>query len=164
MSSETKRCGGPEEDDGLPGRSQHPWRCDSPENKPARVFGAAEGIETGLAAMEGTGIPVWATVNATLMEYMEIPSEVELLVVFSDKDRPSKEHPKGHGQEAAQKLVERAISMGKQAIAITPSGEILPGEKSLDWMDVLRVHGPHGFPTMPSIRRALPEGRLRHGP
>ena len=123
--------------------------------KPARVFGAAEGIETGLAAMEGTGIPVWATVNATLMEYMEIPSEVELLVVFSDKDRPSKEHPKGHGQEAAQKLVERAISMGKQAIAITPQGEILPGEKSLDWMDVLRVHGPHGFPTMPSIRRAL---------
>lgn len=123
--------------------------------KPARVFGAAEGIETALAAMEGTGIPVWATVNATLMEYMVIPEEVELLVVFADKDRPSKQHPRGHGQEAAQKLVERAIAMGKQAIAITPQGEILPNEKSLDWMDVLRAHGPHGFPTMPSIRRAL---------
>ena len=123
--------------------------------KPARVFGAAEGIETALAAMEGTGIPVWATVNATLMEYMVIPEEVELLVVFADKDRPSKQHPRGHGQEAAQKLVQRAIAMGKQAIAITPQGEILPNEKSLDWMDVLRAHGPHGFPTMPSIRRAL---------
>lgn len=123
--------------------------------KPGRVLGAAEGIETGLAAMEGTGIPVWSTVNATLMEFMEIPADVELLVVFSDKDRPSQDHPRGHGQEAAQKLVERAIAMGKQAIAITPQGEILPGEKSLDWMDVLRVHGPHGFPTMPSIRRAL---------
>jgi hypothetical protein len=123
--------------------------------KPAAVFGAAEGIETALAAMEGTGIPVWATVNATLMEFMEIPEQVELLVVFSDKDRPSEQHPRGHGQEAAQKLVERAIAMGKQAIAITPRGEILQGEKSLDWLDVLRVHGPHGFPALHSIRRAL---------
>lgn len=123
--------------------------------KPGRVLGAAEGIETSFACMEGTGIPVWATVNATLMEFMDIPDEVELLVVFADKDRPSVQHPRGHGQEAAQKLVERAISMGKQAVAITPQGLILPEEKSLDWMDVLKVHGPKGFPTLAAIRRSL---------
>ena len=54
-----------------------------------------------------------------------------------------------------QRLGFRLFVRKSQPLRFTPQGEILPGEKSLDWMDVLRVHGPHGFPTMPSIRRAL---------
>lgn len=123
--------------------------------KPGRILGAAEGIETSLAAMEGTGIPVWATVNATLMESMEIPDEVEMVVVFSDKDRPTEVHPKGHGQEAAAKLVERVQATGRKAIAITPRGDIPIGEKSLDWLDVLQAHGPSGFPSVEMIQRAM---------
>lgn len=123
--------------------------------KPGKVLGVAEGIETALAAMEGSGFPVWATVNATLMESLEIPSCVESLIVFSDKDRPTAQHPKGHGQEAARKLVQRAWEKNFKAMAITPQGEIPEGEKSLDWMDVLRVHGARGFPSLSSVRLAM---------
>ena len=123
--------------------------------KPGKVLGVAEGIETALAAMEGSGFPVWATVNATLMESLEIPGCVETLVVFSDKDLPTVQHPKGHGQEAARKLVQRAWENNMKAMAITPQGEIPAGEKSLDWMDVLRVHGPKGFPSLSSVRLAM---------
>lgn len=121
--------------------------------KPAgRILGVAEGLETALAAAEGSGLPVWATVNAIFMESFVPPPGVEQLVVFSDKDRPSIHHPQGHGQEAARALVARAWEMGIQAFAVTPSGEIPEGEKSIDWLDVLRTKGTRGFPSFNSIR------------
>nr|WP_314709039.1 primase-helicase zinc-binding domain-containing protein [uncultured Comamonas sp.] len=125
--------------------------------KPGKVLGVAEGIETAYAASEGMGIPVWATVNATMMEHFVPPDEVELIVVFSDKDRPSEQHPKGHGQEASRALVGRMWAMNKKAMAITPKGEIPEGQKSLDWLDVLNRDGAKGFPSFEAVRRAMLE-------
>ena len=120
-----------------------------------RVLAVAEGLETSLAVMEGTGIPTWATVNATMLESFVPPPGVEQLIVFADKDRPSARHPKGHGQEAAKRLVQRAWAQGIKATAIVPAGEIPDGEKSLDWMDVLRRDGVRGFPSLNSVRLSM---------
>lgn len=126
-----------------------------------RVLGVAEGIETALAAMQGMSIPVWATVNATMMQQFIPPEGTDLILVFCDKDRPSKNHPRGHGQEAAMRLVERMWAQGKKAMAITPKGEIPEGAKSLDWLDILNRDGTGGFPSYEAVRRAMVGYELR---
>ena len=123
--------------------------------KPGRVLAVAEGIETALAVWLGTGIPTWATVNAVMMENFVPPQGVEQLIIFADKDRPSKVHPAGHGQEASKALVVKTWPRGIKAMAITPHGEIPDGEKSLDWLDVLKRDGASGFPSLDSIRRKM---------
>lgn len=120
-----------------------------------KVLGVAEGIETAFAAAEGMGIPTWATVNAILMERFVPPPEVEYLIVFVDKDRPSTNYPRGHGQEAARRLVKRMWERNVKCMAITPKGEIPAGEKSLDWLDVLNREGVKGFPSFEVVRQAL---------
>ena len=43
------------------------------------ILGLAEGLETALSAYRVTQIPVWSTVNATLMESVKIPAGVHRL-------------------------------------------------------------------------------------
>jgi hypothetical protein len=71
---------------------------------------------------------------------------VDQILVFADKDRPTHQHPEGHGQEAAKRLVRRLWEMGIKASAIVPTGEIPSDQKSLDWLDVLNRKA--GFPIM----------------
>lgn len=122
---------------------------------PGPVMAVAEGVETALAVMEGTGLPVWCGINAYLLENMVLPDDTERVIVFADKDRPSPQHPKGHGQEAARALVLRLWELGIQASAIVPPGVIPEGQKSLDWLDILRRDGKAGFPTIRSVQQAL---------
>lgn len=118
---------------------------------PGPVLAVAEGLETALAVLEGTGLPVWCAVNALLLENFVPSAGVNRVIVFADKDRPTEQHPKGHGQEAAKQLVQRLWEMGIKASAIVPAGEIPPGQKSLDWLDILNRDGKAGFPTLMSI-------------
>ena len=90
-----------------------------------------------------------------MMENFVPPPGVEQLIAFADKDKPSKVHPAGHGQEASKALVMNTWKRGIKAMAITPAGEIESGEKSLDWLDVLKRDGRNGFPTLESIRRRM---------
>lgn len=120
-----------------------------------QVMAVAEGLETSLAVMEGTGLPVWCAVNALLLENFVPPEPVERVLVFADKDRPTEQHPKGHGQEAAKQLVQRLWEMGIKASAIVPAGDIQTGQKSLDWLDILNRAGKAGFPTVQSIEAHL---------
>jgi phage/plasmid primase-like uncharacterized protein len=118
---------------------------------PSPVLAIAEGLETALAVMEGTGLPVWCAVNAYLLEHFEPPPEVRRVIVFADKDRPTAQHPGGHGQEAARRLVQRLWANGIKASAIVPAGEIPSGQKSLDWLDILNRDGAQAFPSLQSI-------------
>ena len=122
---------------------------------PGYVLGVAEGVETALAVMEGIGMPVWSAVNAYLLEHFVPPPEVRQVLVFADKDRPTPQHPHGHGQEAARQLVQRLWKMGVKASAIVPAGEIPAGQKSLDWLDILNRDGQAGFPTLKSVELAM---------
>lgn len=119
------------------------------------VLAVTEGLETALAVTEGTGLPVWPCVNAHLLEHFTPPDEVSQVLVFADKDRPSAQHPKGHGQAVAKQLVQRLWKMDKKASAIVPAGEIQAGQKSLDWLDILNRDGKAGFPSLQSVQRLL---------
>jgi len=118
---------------------------------PGPVLAVAEGLETAMAVLEGTGLPVWCAVNALMLEHFVSPPGVGRVLVFADKDRPTEQHPKGHGQEAAKQLVQRLWGEGIKASAVVPAGEIPPGQKSLDWLDILHRNGKAGFPTLMSI-------------
>lgn len=124
-------------------------------NRQSDVLLLAEGLETSLAVMEATNLPVWCAVNAHLLENFEPPEWVKQVFVFADKDRPTLQHPKGHGQEAATRLVKRIWEKGIQCSAVVPAGEIVEGQKSLDWLDVLNIKGKAGFPSLMAISKAV---------
>lgn len=120
------------------------------------VIAVCEGLETSLAVIEGMpNVPVWCTVNATLLAGFIPPASVEQILVFSDKDRATVQHPRGHGQEAATQLVQRLWEKGIKASAIVPAGAIQEGQKSLDWLDILNRDGMAGFPSIQSVEQAL---------
>lgn len=123
--------------------------------QPDSRLAVTEGIETALAIIEATGLPTWATGNAHLLETFVPPPGVSQVLVFSDKDRPSRQHPSGHGQEAARGLVTRLWAMGIRAGAIAPTIDIPDGKKGVDWLDVLNLVGKSGFPALGSVEKAL---------
>ncbi|MCG7871031.1 MAG: toprim domain-containing protein [Candidatus Thiodiazotropha lotti] len=108
--------------------------------QPGRVLSVGEGIETMLSVLEATQMPTWATTTASLLASLEMPDEVEELWIWADKDRSRA------GETFARKLCERAWAEGRRARIILPHGDIPAGEKSLDWNDILRIHGVRGFP------------------
>jgi putative DNA primase/helicase len=94
-----------------------------PLHKPERgVIGAAEGIETALAAWIASGVPTVATYCASALASFVWPTGVRRVVVFADNDKA--------GREAAQTLQGRAIRAGLQASVMTPS------DTGADWCDV----------------------------
>lgn len=92
---------------------------------PGPVLGIAEGLETGLAIQEATGMPVWAAGSAGGMEAIEIPQEVQLIYVWADNDSS------GRGEEAALALTERLMRAGRDVLVVFPT------EVDQDWLDVL---------------------------
>jgi len=101
-----------------------------------KVLAVAEGIETSIAVMEMTGMPCWCVMNAGLMEHFVPPAEVEHLYVFADKDRPSEQHPKGHGLEAAEALATRLQDRIEITVALPPL-PVPDGQKGIDWLDIV---------------------------
>ena len=99
-----------------------------PLYKPARgCIGAAEGIETALAARLASGVPTVATYCASALAGFLWPAGVQRIVVFADNDKA--------GREAADTLRARAIRAGLQASVMTPTDE------GSDWADVWAARG-----------------------
>ncbi|RME59359.1 hypothetical protein D6779_04455 [Candidatus Parcubacteria bacterium] len=114
------------------------------------VLSLAEGIETALAAFRATGIPVWAAVNATMLEKVRIPDDVKLLIIWADRDRS------GTGEKSALKLRNRLRQERPDVdvhILLPPLG-IPKGAKGVDWNDVLVSQGVMGFP-IERLRRVM---------
>lgn len=87
-------------------------------------LGVAEGIETALAAAEGSGVPTWATVSASGMKTFQWPRTPHELYVFADNDANET------GQRAARELERKANACGVCVHTLIP-----PIEGS-DWADV----------------------------
>lgn len=119
------------------------------------VLAVAEGVETGLAVMDGTGLPVWVTGDAGLLEAFTPPDYIRWLIAFADKDRGTLQHPLGHGQDAAKRLVARMWERGIKAMAVVPSDPVPDTAKSVDWLDVLNRRGKAGFPSLDSVMNHL---------
>lgn len=69
----------------------------------AEHIGITEGIENGLAAMEGEGLACWAAVSAGGIETFEPPQEVRRITIFADNDNNYR------GQKAAYILANRLV-------------------------------------------------------
>ena len=103
-----------------------------------KVLAVAEGIETALAVHCLTGLPVWATVSAPLMESLVVPDYVEHVKIFADNDLPDHQGIR-RGAVAAATLKEKLEKEGKRVTVIFPTIE---GQDFADvWLDrVKRLH------------------------
>lgn len=110
------------------------------------ILGVAEGLETALSAYCATQIPVWATVNATLMESFEPPKGVHTVLVWADKDKSLT------GEKSANVLKSRLERMGIQVFILVPKMPIPSRAKGVDWNDVLVSQGKFGFPGASYLR------------
>lgn len=91
------------------------------------VLGVAEGIETALSASALFGIPVWATLNTSMMRTFVPPTGIRELVIFADNDE------NGAGQSAADAL-RRSLSGLVVTVRIPPT-------VGTDWNDELQRKG-----------------------
>ena len=90
-------------------------------------LGVAEGIETALAAAEGSGVPTWATVSASGMKTFKWPRLPHELYLFADNDANET------GQKAALELARKAQACGLAVHTLVPP---TPG---CDWADVWKA-------------------------
>lgn len=93
------------------------------------VLGIAEGIETAFAAASLFGVPVWASLNSTMLVKWLPPAGVEEVVIFGDADE------KFGGQAAAYALakrLQRPLFEGKVRVEI-------PDTLGSDWCDVFNA-------------------------
>lgn len=105
------------------------------------VLGFAEGMETALAAYRATQIPVWSTVNAQLMETVEVPSGIHTVLIWADKDKSMR------GEQAATTLKAKLEKQGIKVLVLVPRLPIKASAKGIDWNDILLSQGVMGFPS-----------------
>ena len=108
--------------------------------KPDDVLCIAEGVETALSVMLGTGYPCWAAISAIGMTEVLVPQNVKTILIFADKDRSET------GAKAAETLRARLASEGRLAVIVQIADDIPEGSKGLDWNDILRAKGLNAFP------------------
>ncbi|HUZ33095.1 MAG TPA: toprim domain-containing protein [Xanthobacteraceae bacterium] len=91
------------------------------------IIGVAEGIETGLSAMQLSGVPVWAALSAGGIERLILPAmpQARTVIVFADHDR--------RGIDAAEYAAARWRGEGRD-VRIE-----LPTKPGTDFNDVLRA-------------------------
>lgn len=112
------------------------------------VLAVTEGIETALAVRAAMGVPTWAAISAQLMASLAIPPQVEMLLIFADKDRNET------GLKRAKELSVRAWQQGVKASVFLPGLPIPEGEKSVDWLDVY-VRSPRSFPSVARVQELM---------
>ena len=79
-------------------------------------IGIAEGVETGLAAMQLYGLPVWCTLGASNLANLVLPDEVLSVVVFGDN---------GDVGRAAAKVAAETFSLqGREVRIAFPEGGV----------------------------------------
>jgi hypothetical protein len=89
------------------------------------VLGLAEGIETGLSAMELSGVPVWASLGGQRLQKISVPACVREVHLFADNDQP--------GRHAAEAAAERFSRDGLKVLVRYPP------EGFGDWNDFHRA-------------------------
>lgn len=77
----------------------------------APVLGLAEGIETGLAAMQLFEVPVWCALGSRLSR-IALPSKVRHIIIFADSGST--------GLQAAEKAIKVFAEMGRKVTLCLP--------------------------------------------
>jgi hypothetical protein len=76
------------------------------------VVMVGEGIETCLAAMQATGLPAWAALSTSGLRALQLPPEVQEVIVLADGDEL--------GEAAAQECAWRCRQEGRRACIARP--------------------------------------------
>jgi DNA primase len=87
------------------------------------VLGIAEGIETGLSAMELFEVPVWCSLSASRLDRLWLPPEAHEIHLFADNGTPGHEAA-ASAAKAYQEQVHRVVLR-------------FPPERFGDWNDAL---------------------------
>ena len=100
----------------------------------SNILGICEGIETGLAVTTAcSGLPVWATLSATNLEQVQLPSEALHIVILADHDIS------GAGMRAADTATRKLRAEGRQVVIALPPkpgddfNDLLLREGKLQW-------------------------------
>jgi len=110
------------------------------------ILGFAEGLETALSVYKAIEIPVWSTINATLMTSVDVPENVHTVLIWADKDKSLT------GESAANSLKSRLEKKGINVYVLLPKQIIPQNAKGVDWNDVLISQGRWGFPNVHYLR------------
>lgn len=81
--------------------------------KATETLGVAEGIETALSASQIYNVPVWSTLNTTLMKKFVCPDKIKKLIIFADNDQNLS------GQAAAYECARRNMLIKNSLESIT---------------------------------------------
>ena len=93
------------------------------------VLGIAEGIETGLSAMQLFDTPVWCSLSAARLHLLWLPPEVVEVHLFSDNGE--------RGHKAAERAARVYQAQGRRVVVR------FPPERFQDFNDLLRdFHDP----------------------
>ncbi len=87
------------------------------------VLGIAEGIETGLSAMQLFDMPVWCCLSAVRLDRLWLPPEAREIHLFADNGAP--------GHEAAERAARVYQAQGRRVVVR------FPPEKFGDFNDLL---------------------------
>lgn len=101
--------------------------------KPADILALTEGVETALAVHLATDLPVWAAISASMLEKIQIPSNIKTVYIWADKDRS------GTGEKSANVLARRLIQQGLTVHILVPQQTIPDDCKSFDWLDAYKM-------------------------
>jgi putative DNA primase/helicase len=91
----------------------------------AAILMIGEGVETCLAAMQATAMPVWAALSTSGLIALTLPPVVRQVIILADNDRS------GAGERAAYAAADRWLAEGR-AVRIA-----LPPEPGTDFNDML---------------------------
>jgi len=97
----------------------------------AETLMVGEGIETCMAAMQATSMPVWAALSTSGLVSLVLPAIAQEIIILADHDT------NGAGERAANTAAERWLAEGRRVrIAMPP-------EPGIDFANVLlrRAHG-----------------------
>ena len=110
---------------------------------PAKIMAVAEGLETTLAVLEGTGLAVNCVVNTSLMKSWMPTVGTRCVIIFADHDKNNA------GVVAAQVLYDKLIKLGYICYIALPQDE--DDLENVDWANVLVRYGVDGFPEIPDL-------------
>ena len=113
--------------------------------KAGRVLAVCEGLETAISIAQASNF--WAVAacgTAANLVNVDIPEQVESLIIFADKD------VSGAGERAAHELYEREQQVRHCEIALPPC-TIPRGAKGVDWLDYLALNIGNNSTTLINI-------------
>ena len=94
------------------------------------VIALTEGIETGLAVAQATGLPTWACISAGGLESVQLSASINTVYIWADRDAS------GVGQKSAEKLCFRLRSENRKVFVLLPNADLSETNNSVDWLDV----------------------------